>query len=133
MEAALARRVDELVELGWEPQTTTETTASLVGRRPFSWWLFLLVVVFFPIFGGILYLIFWLASSRAVVFLHQEGEGVVERGDTWLIREQGARREVLIKEQRHIREQGFWAVMWPKLVVFLGFLVVWGLFLKWLY
>ena len=133
MEAALARRVDELVECGWEPQTTTETTASLVGRRPFSWWLFLLVVVFFPIFGGILYLIFWLASSRAVVFLHQEGEEVVERGNTWLIREQGARREVLIKEQRQIREQGFWAVMWPKLVVFLGFLVVWGLFLKWLY
>ncbi len=57
----------------------------------------------------------------------------VERGNTWLIREQEARREVLIKEQRQIREQGFWAVMWPKLVVFLGFLVVWGLFLKWLY
>ncbi len=83
-------------------------------------------MVFFPIFGGILYLIFWLASSRAVVFLHQEGEEVVERGNTWLIREQEARREVLIKEQRQIREQGFWAVMWPKLVV-------WGLFLKWLY
>ena len=74
-------------------------------------------MVFFPIFGGILYLIFWLASSRAVVFLHQEGEEVVERGNTWLIREQEARREVLIKEQRQIREQGFWAVMWPKLVV----------------
>ncbi len=76
-----------------------------------------MVVVFFPIFGGILYLIFWLASSRAVVFLHQEGEEVVERGDTWLIREQEAHGEVLIKEQRQIREQGFWAVMWPKLVV----------------
>ena len=74
-------------------------------------------MVFFPIFVGILYLIFWLASSRAVVFLHQEGEEVVERGNTWLIREQEARREVLIKEQRQIREQGFWAVMWPKLVV----------------
>lgn len=91
--------------------------ACLWARGPFNWWLFLLVVVFFPIFGGILYLIFWLASSRAVVFLHQEGEEVVERGNTWLIREQEARREVLIKEQRQIREQGFWAVMWPKLVV----------------
>ncbi len=133
MTEALAKRVGELVEFGWEPRTSTETTMSLGTRGPFNWWLFLLVVVFFPIFGGILYLIFWLASSRAVVFLHQEGEGVVERGDTWLIREQGARREVLIKEQRQIREQGFWAVMWPKLVVFLGFLFVWGLFLKWLY
>ena len=52
MHAAVARRVDELVECGWEPQTTTETSAALVGRRPFSWWLFLLVVVFFPLFGG---------------------------------------------------------------------------------
>ena len=48
MHAALAKRVDELVECGWEPQTTTETTVSLAGRRPFSWWLFLLVVIFFP-------------------------------------------------------------------------------------
>ncbi len=39
MHAALAKRVDELVECGWEPQTTTETSAALVGRRPFNWWL----------------------------------------------------------------------------------------------
>ena len=75
MTEALAKRVGELVEFGWEPRTSTETTMSLGTRGPFNWWLFLLVVVFFPIFGGILYLIFWLASSRAVVFLHQEGEG----------------------------------------------------------
>ena len=65
MQAALARRIDDLVELGWEPSTTTETSATLHGRRPFSWWLFLFVVIFFPFFGGILYLIFWLATSRA--------------------------------------------------------------------
>ena len=80
MHAALAQRVDQLVECGWEPHTTTETTASLVGRRPFNWWLFLLVVVFFPLFGGILYLIFWLATSRATVFLHAEGDEVVAVG-----------------------------------------------------
>ena len=68
MHAALANRVDQLVECGWEPHTTTETSAALVGRRPFNWWLFLLVVVFFPFFGGILYLIFWLSTSRATVF-----------------------------------------------------------------
>lgn len=33
MHTALARRVDELVECGWEPQTTTETSAALAGRR----------------------------------------------------------------------------------------------------
>ncbi|MDQ1303795.1 MAG: hypothetical protein QG595_1778 [Pseudomonadota bacterium] len=41
MQLALTKRVEQLVECGWHPETTTETTASLVGRRPFSWWLFL--------------------------------------------------------------------------------------------
>ncbi len=133
MEAALARRVDELVECGWEPQTTTETTASLVGRRPFDWWLFLFVVIFVPLFGGILYLIFWLATSRATVFLHQEGEEVVAAGDLWLVRVQEARREATIGEQRQIKERGFLAVMWPKLLVFLPLLFLWAWFLRWYY
>ncbi len=125
MHAKLAKRVDELVECGWEPRTTTETTASLVGRRPFSWWLFLLVVVFFPLFGGVLYLIFWLATSRATVFLHQEGEEVVAAGDLWLVRLQEARREAYVAEQRQIKERGFLAVMWPQLLTFLVLLVLW--------
>ena len=33
MHAGLTKRVDELVEMGWQPVTTTETTVSLVGRR----------------------------------------------------------------------------------------------------
>jgi hypothetical protein len=52
MEARLSQRVGELVANGWEPVTTTETTASLVGRRPFAWWLFLIVIFLFPLFGG---------------------------------------------------------------------------------
>ena len=32
MQGAIAKRIDELVEYGWEPITTTETTASLAGR-----------------------------------------------------------------------------------------------------
>ena len=131
MHAVLARRVDELVECGWEPNTTTETSASLTGRRPFSWWLFLLVVVFFPLFGGILYLIFWLATSRATVFLHAEGDEVVASGDLWLVALQEARREAYIEEQRQIKERGFLAVMWPQLVAFLLFLVLWVIFLRW--
>ncbi len=131
MHAALARRVDELVECGWEPNTTTETSASLTGRRPFSWWLFLLVVVFFPLFGGILYLIFWLATSRATVFLHAEGDEVVASGDLWLVALQEARREAYIEEHRQIKERGFLAVMWPQLVAFLLFLVLWVAFLRW--
>ena len=125
MQMALAKRIDELVECGWEPHTTTETTASLIGRRPFSWWLFLFVVIFFPFFGGILYLIFWLATSRATVFLHQDGEQVHEAGDLWLVRLQEARREALVEEQRQIKERGFLAVMWPQLLVYLVLLFLW--------
>ena len=125
MQTALATRIDRLVEMGWEPVTTTETSASLVGRRPFSWWLFLFVVVFFPFFGGILYLIFWLATSRATVFLHQEGEQVHEAGDLWLVRTQESRREAFIAEQRAIKERGFLTVMWPQLVTFLLMLLLW--------
>jgi hypothetical protein len=131
MQPALANRIDQLVECGWEPVTTTETSASLHGRRPFSWWLFLFVVIFFPFFGGILYLIFWLATSRATVFLHQDGEQVHEAGDLWLVRMQEARREAFIAEQREIKERGFLAVMWPQLVTFLLLLGLWVAFLRW--
>ena len=125
MQAALARRIDELVECGWEPVTTTETSATLHGRRPFSWWLFLFVVIFFPLFGGVLYLIFWVATSKATVFLHQDGEEVHQAGDLWLVRLQEARRGALIEEQRQIKERGFLAVMWPQLLAFLGLFFVW--------
>jgi len=57
METILSQRVGQLVTNGWEPATTTETTASLVGRRPFAWWLFLIVIFVFPLFGGLLYLV----------------------------------------------------------------------------
>ncbi len=131
MQKALAKRIDELVECGWEPVATTETSASLLGRRPFSWWLFLFVVIFFPFFGGILYLIFWLATSRATVFLHQDGDEVHAAGDLWLVRMQEARREAFIEEQRLIKEQGFLTVMWPKLLTFLVMLLLWIAFLQW--
>ena len=125
MHAALAKRVDELVECCLNAPATTETSAALVGRRPFSWWLFLLVVVFFPLFGGILYLVFWLSTSRATVFLHAEGDEVVAAGDLWLVRLQEGRREAHIKQQRQIKERGFLAVMWPQLLAFLPLLFLW--------
>ena len=131
MQLALAKRIDQLVDYGWEPHATTETTASLYGRRPFNWWVFLLVVIFFPIFGGIVYLLFWLLTSKATVFLHQEGEEVVTSGDLWLVRLQEAQHQALVAEQRQIKERGFWAVMWPKLVVFLLLFVLWIVFLRW--
>jgi len=131
MQVALTKRVEQLVECGWHPETTTETTASLVGRRPFSWWLFLLVIIVLPVFGGVVYLMFWFLTSRATVFLHQEGDAVVEAGDLWLVRSQEARREAFVAEQRAVKERGFLTVMWPKLLAFLVLMIAWFFFLRW--
>jgi len=131
MQKALTQKVDSLVEMGWEPQTMTETTASLVGRRPFNWWLFLFVIVFFPLFGGVLYLIFWLSTSRATVFLHEEGDDVAATGDLWLVSAQEQNREAYIRHQQEIKERGFLTVMWPHLLTFLMFLALWVVFLRW--
>jgi hypothetical protein len=130
MEAVLSQRVDELVANGWEPVTTTETTASLAGRRPFAWWLFLIVIFLFPLFGGLLYLIFWLATSKATVFLHVEDGKVIAAGDEWLIRLQEVQREAYVEKQRDIKEKGFLRVMWPQLVVSLFLLGLWIYLLK---
>ena len=130
MEAVLSQRVDQLVTNGWEPVTTTETTASLVGRRPFAWWLFLIVIFLFPLFGGLLYLVFWLATSKATVFLHTEGDELQVAGDEWLIRLQEAEREAYVERQQRIKEKGFLRVMWPQLLVSLLLIALWVYLLK---
>jgi len=131
METALSQRVHELVECGWEPLTTTETTAALTGRGPFAWWLFLVLIFLFPLFGGLLYLIFWLATSRATVFLHMEGDEVVISGDQWLIKRQELERESYVERQREIKERGFLPAMWPHLLVSLLMIAAYVVFLKW--
>ena len=131
MEAVLSQRVVELVENGWEPITTTETTASLLGRRPFAWWLFLIVIFLFPLFGGVLYLVFWVATSRATVFLHVENDEVIVSGDQWLINLQEAKRDAYVDKQRQIKERGFLPVMWPQLIVSLLLILGWIALLKW--
>ena len=130
MEAVLSQRVDELVESGWEPVTTTETSAALVGRRPFAWWLFLLVIFLFPLFGGILYLIFWLTTSKATVFLHVEDGEVKISGDQWLIALQQAQKDAYVQRQRDIKERGFLKVMWPQLLASLVLIALWIYLLK---
>ena len=130
MEAKLSQRVADLVASGWEPVTTTETTASLVGRRPFAWWLFLIVLFLFPLFGGLLYLIFWLSTSKATVFLRVEGNQLLVAGDDWLIKLQEASREAYVERQRQIKEKGFLRVMWPQLVFSLVLIALWIYLLK---
>ena len=130
MHATLSKRVAELVEYGWEPVTTTESSASLLGRRPFAWWLFLIVLFLFPLFGGILYLVFWVATSKATVFLHMNGDELAIAGDEWLIRIQEAQRGAYAERQRRIKEQGFLRVMWPQLLASLVLLGLWIYLLK---
>jgi hypothetical protein len=125
MQANLSQRVSELVAYGWEPVTTTETSASLAGRRPFAWWLFLIVLFLFPLFGGILYLIFWVATSKATVFIHAEGDDLKIAGDEWLIRLQETQRDAYVEKQRRIKESGFLSVMWPQLLVSLLLIGLW--------
>ncbi len=130
MDAALRKRVHELVEFGWEPTTTTENTASLVGRQPFAWWLFLIVIFLFPLFGGILYLIFWLLTSRATIFLHKEGNELEVAGDQWLIRLHEAQSAAALERQRQIKEKGFLRVMWPQLLASLFLIGLWVYLLR---
>lgn len=130
MHATLSKRVAELVAYGWEPVTTTETTASLLGRRPFAWWLFLIVLFLFPLLGGILYLVFWVATSKATVFLHIEGDELAIAGDEWMIKHQEAQHGAYVERQRRIKEQGFLRVMWPQLVASLVLLGLWIYLLK---
>jgi hypothetical protein len=112
------------------PVTTTETSASLAGRRPFAWCLFLIVIFVFPLFGGVLHLIFWLATSKATVFLHVEDGELVVTGDQWLMQLQEAQSEAYVDRQQQIKERGFLPVMWPQLVVSLGMIALWIYLLK---
>lgn len=130
MQALVSQRVSELVGYGWEPVTTTETSASLTGRRPFAWWLFLIVLFLFPLFGGVLYLIFWLATSKATVFIHAEGDTLKVSGDEWLIRLQETQRDAYVERQRRIKEQGFLRVMWPQLLASLVLIGLWVYLVK---
>ena len=130
MDSRVGAKVAELVNNGWELTTATQTTASLTGRRPFAWWLFILVIFLLPLIGGILYLVFWAATSKATVFLWLEGEELRFAGDEWLMKLQEAQRETYVERQRKIKEQGFLRVMWPQLLASLLLIAFWVYLLK---
>ena len=133
MREEVSTRVSELVAMGWEPRTSTETSASLSSRGPFAWWLFIFVVLLFPLIGGLLYLAYWLATSRVTVFVFQKDGEVKMSGGTWMVDIQLAQREATIEAHRQIKERGFWNVMWPKMLVMLVFIVLWILILSWIF
>ena len=130
MADAVSSRVAELVDLGWEPRTGTETMASLSTQGPFNWWLFVFIIILFPLIGGLLYLVFWLATSRVTVFVYQDEGSVKMAGDVWWVESQKARHEAVIEKHRQIAERGFWRVMGPKLVVLAALFGLWIVALK---
>ena len=70
----------------------------------------------------------WPASLQLVALPARAGLVV---GDLWLVRLQEVSREAYIEEYRQIKERGFLAVMWPKLVAFLVLMVLGVAFVRW--
>jgi len=121
----LATRVGELVDLGWSLKSQTETTAGFETRKPINWWLFALLIILFFGLGALLYLIFWLLTSRASLFLSVKEGAIVASGDVWLVEEQERERETMIARVREIKQKGFWRVMWPAVVAVIAIVAVW--------
>lgn len=133
MKEQVSAKVAELVDMGWRPSAFTETTASLTTRGPFNWWLFVIILLLFPVVGGVLYLAFWLATSRVTVFVFEKDGETQTSGDGWMVDLQMARREAVIQEQRQIKEQGFWKVMWPKILLMAVMFGLWALLIMWIF
>ena len=84
----------------------------------------LLIILFFGL-GALLYLIFWLLTSRASLFLSVKEGAIVASGDVWLVEEQERERETMIARAREIKQKGFWRVMWPAVVAVIAIVAVW--------
>ena len=127
MNPALAVEVETLVNLGWSVRTQTETSASLEMRRPFNWWFFLLSLLLFVGIGAVIYVLYWLITSEADLFLRQDGGTVVMSGDTGLLSRQKAESKRTGELQRDLRKRGFWKAAGPSLAAALFSIVVWFL------
>ena len=95
-------------------------------------WLFALFLVLFLGFGALLYVTFWVLTSKSHVFLRVLDGDIQVSGDAWLVELQEREREHVIERARQIKEHGFWVVMWPSLIGGVSVLVVWFLII-WLF
>ena len=125
MNPALAARIGELTDLGWGVRSQTESTAALETRSRFHWGVLLILLIFFLGFGAILYVGYWLLTSRQQVFLKADGNEVSIHGDVWFVESQMASLEAARRTIEEVRRRGFWATMWPSLVALALSLAVW--------
>jgi hypothetical protein len=130
MTGVLAARVRELVDMGWNVRSQTETTAVLEARKPFNWLLFALLLFF--LFVALIYLAYWFMVSRASVFLSVENGKLVESGDLAYIEQQEKAREKAIAKAQEVRERGFWRVMWPSILAWVAMIALWFFLIWWI-
>jgi hypothetical protein len=132
MNQKLAAELSELSSFGWKVTSQTDTTASVETRGPFSWWIFLFCLLFFPLVGGTIYVLWWLIFDNHNVFLTATESGVKASGDMWLLERQRANKEAALAFQRQVHEQGFWAAAGPSLLS-IAFAIAFWFFLIWLF
>ena len=132
MTGELVTSIGELVDMGWNIKSQTESTAILETRRPINWWLFLLFFLFFFFVGALIYLIVWSLTAKANVFLAVKDGEVVQYGDSWLVERHKIIREKSIEKAQEIKKRGFWTVMWPSVILWIVIIGLWIWLIWWL-
>ncbi len=130
MNPALASEIALLSDVGWKVVSQTESIVSLETRGPFSWWIFLFCLIFFPIVGSTIYILWWLVFGVHHLFARVENEGIVISGDMWLVDLQKANLDRARQYQREVKEKGFWRAAGPSIfgvvsAVVLWFILIW--------
>ncbi len=125
MKTSLAAEMDVLASVGWRVQSQTETTASLETRGPFNWWILLFCLVFFPIVGSAIYILWWLIFDQHHLFVRVENEQMISSGDTWLVDRQMGNLERARQIQREIKQRGFFAAAGPSILGLVVAVAIW--------
>ena len=130
MNTALAAQMDVLSSVGWRVESQTETTASLTTRGPFNWWILLFCLVFFPIVGSAIYILWWLIFAQHHLFVRVANEQMISSGDTWLVDRQMGNLERARQIQREIKQRGFFRAAAPSILgvvvaVAIWFVIIW--------
>lgn len=127
MQSILAAEVGKLADWGWKVESQTESTAALETRGPFRWWFFAIMVLLFPLFGGLLYVVFWAIASRLNLFVRVGDGGLVYSGDAWYVDRQAAEAEASRQLAIQIKTQGFWKAVGPSIAMTIVGVAAWVL------
>ncbi len=125
MNTALAAKVDVLASVGWRVQSQTVTTVSLEMRGPFNWWILLFCLVFFPIVGSAIYILWWLIFAQHHLFVRVENEQMISSGDTWLVDRQMGNLERARQFQLEIKQRGFFRAAGPSILGLVVAVAIW--------